>query len=89
MFQTRVSSDGVSSRQWKIGYTSLFADSLQIAPFKDNFWTTSVQPGNPYGRIEPAPERQALIALLSTGPVGISDKLGATNASIVMRWVLS
>ena len=75
--------------QWKIGYSSLFADSLQIAPFKDNFWTTSVQPGNPYGRVEPAPERQALIALLSTGPVAISDKLGATNASIVMRWVLS
>ncbi len=34
--------------QWKIGVSSLFADAVGIAPFKDTFWTTSDQPGNFY-----------------------------------------
>ena len=34
---------------WKIGVSSLFVDAIGVAPFKDNFWTTTDQPGNPYG----------------------------------------
>ena len=32
-----------------IGTTSLLAWSLDLAPSKDSFWSTSTQPGNPYG----------------------------------------
>ena len=37
------------TEHFKIGISSMFAHALGVAPFKDNFWTTSVQPGNPYG----------------------------------------
>ena len=36
------------TEQWKIGITSLFADAMGIAPFKDTFWTTTNQSGNFY-----------------------------------------
>jgi hypothetical protein len=36
--------------QWKIGISSILAHALGIAPFKDNFWTTSDQPGNKYSK---------------------------------------
>lgn len=49
--QARTSDDYLSSPdQWRIGISSHIADGIGIAPFKDNFWTTSVQPGNPYGK---------------------------------------
>ena len=35
---------------WMIGFSSMFADAIGVAPFKDNFWTTAVQPGNPYSK---------------------------------------
>lgn len=38
------------NNEWKIGVTSIFAHHLGIAPFKDNFWTTKNQTGNPYGK---------------------------------------
>ena len=84
-FQTRASNDYVDPSQWKIGYTSMFTEALKVAPFKDNLWTSSVQTGNPYGRVEVNPVRQAVVALFSTGPVGVSDKYGKTNTSIVNR----
>ena len=37
----------LSGDQWKIGISSMFTDALGIASFKDNFWTTTKQPGNP------------------------------------------
>lgn len=33
--------------QWKIGYASSWAYALGLSPFKDTFWTTTNQPGNP------------------------------------------
>jgi hypothetical protein len=36
------------ANQYDIGITALFADSIGLAPFKDNFWSKSVQPGNKY-----------------------------------------
>lgn len=51
-YQARVSGDYHPGKgQWKIGVSSLFAAAMGIAPFKDTFWTTEVQPGNPYGMI--------------------------------------
>lgn len=51
MSQARVTPD-FSSRddQWKIGVTSMFVNALGIMPYKDTFWTTAVQPGNPYSK---------------------------------------
>ena len=28
----------------------MLAHAVGLAPFKDNFWSTSVQPGNPYSK---------------------------------------
>lgn len=50
--QARVSTDyHLRNDQWKIGVTSIFAHALGVVPFKDNFWTTTDQPGNPYGKL--------------------------------------
>lgn len=49
--QARVSNDyQPGNEQWKIGISSMFAHALGVAPFKDNFWTTTNQPGNPYSK---------------------------------------
>ncbi|KAK7471361.1 hypothetical protein BaRGS_00035999 [Batillaria attramentaria] len=82
----RVSGDyRAGSDQWQIGKASVFADAMGIAPFKDNFWTTEVQPGNRYKLNETHPELQAAVAVLSTGPVAPSDMIGRTNVSMLMQ----
>jgi hypothetical protein len=73
--------------QWSIGITSMLLDAVGIAPFKDVLWTTSTQPGSPYGlnASEPLPDRQILIATLSTGPVAVGDGINFTNIERIMR----
>ncbi|XP_046560808.1 uncharacterized protein LOC124269818 [Haliotis rubra] len=87
--QARASGDYIpGTANWKVGVTSLFAWALGVAPFKDNFWTTSVQPGNPYhGATEPFTTLNSAIATLSTGPVGVSDMVGYMNKTLVMKSV--
>ncbi|XP_067662761.1 uncharacterized protein [Haliotis asinina] len=89
--QARASNDyHPGTQQWRIGVTSVFAWAIGITPFKDNFWTTTVQPGSPYkGATEPYTELNALVATLSTGPVGPSDMIGKFNKTIIMRSVNS
>lgn len=75
---------------WDVALTSIFFGALGVQPSKDVFWTTTLQPGNPFskspsGDTEPNPFLHALVATLSTGPVGFGDGLGYTNASLVMR----
>lgn len=84
--QARVSDDyQPGNDQWQIGVTSMVAHALGVAPFKDNFWTTTNQPGNPYSRSEPYPELQSVVATLSTGPVGPSDRINYSNPELIMR----
>ncbi|XP_071096650.1 uncharacterized protein [Haliotis cracherodii] len=87
--QARVSGDYIpGTANWKLGISSIFAYALGIAPSKDNFWTTGVQPGSKYGnKTEPCTSLNALVATLSTGPVGISDMVGGTNKTLVMKCV--
>ncbi|XP_046547850.1 uncharacterized protein LOC124257765 isoform X2 [Haliotis rubra] len=86
--QARASHDNrPGTDNWKIGVTSLFAWAIGVAPFKDNFWTTSVQPGNTYNSTEPHTSLHAVVATLSTGPVGISDMIGGTNKTLIMKSV--
>jgi len=64
--QIRVSDDyQPGNDQWKIGLSSILAYSLGLASFKDNFWTTTHQPGNPYNKSEPFPRLQSAVATLS------------------------
>jgi hypothetical protein len=89
----RVSADyavGLMNRtkqQWNIGITSMFADAVGLAPFKDVLWSTSMQPGSPYevSAIEELPDREILIATLSTGPVACGDGINYTNIERLMR----
>ncbi|XP_067661068.1 uncharacterized protein [Haliotis asinina] len=88
--QARASHDNIpGTDNWKIGVTSLFAWAIGIAPFKDIFWTTSVQPGNTYHSSDPYTRLNAAVATLSTGPVGIGDMVGATNKTLIMKSVNS
>ncbi len=75
--------------RWQIAYTSLLLSPLSIMPFFDVLWTTSNQPGNAYGTNEMDVEMQVIIALLSSGPVGIGDGIGMTNTTIINRFVRS
>lgn len=74
---------------WNIGLSSLFYWALGVAPFKDDYWTTEVQPGSPYGDkpTEPNWQLQAITVALSTGPNGPSDKIGLMNATLVRSTV--
>ena len=90
--QARASNDYAShitrgGQQWDIGVSSLFADALGIAPFKDTFWSTSDEPGSSYKpfAMEPLPEREIAVATLSTGPVGPGDGINFTNVERIMK----
>jgi hypothetical protein len=73
--------------QWAIGISSMFADALGLAPFKDVFWSTSPQPSAPYKSSpkEDNPNREIIIATLSTGPVGPGDGINYTSVDNIMR----
>ena len=69
-----------------IGTTSLLAWALDLAPSKDSFWSTSTQPGNPYGAVaERYPAMQAAVAALSRGPVQVSDGVGYSDRELILR----
>jgi hypothetical protein len=76
-----------SKPQWNMGISSMLADAVGLAPFKDVLWSTSTQPGSPYGSTatEELPDREILIATLSTGPVGPGDAITYTNAERIMK----
>jgi hypothetical protein len=59
-------------------YTNVFADALGLFPYKDVF---HAEPDNPAAHAD----IESLLSALSTGPVGIGDPLGRTDASIVRR----
>jgi hypothetical protein len=89
---TRTSTDYAfhledEAQQWAMGISSIFADAIGLAPFKDVFWSTSVQPSAPYkgSPHEVLPDREILIATLSTGPVAPGDAINYTNVQRIMK----
>jgi hypothetical protein len=91
--QTRVSTDYAfhlegKAQQWTIGISSMFADAIGIAPFKDVFWSTASQPGStnytPTAH-EILAKREVAIATLSTGPVSPGDGIQYANYDNVIR----
>ncbi|CAL1547276.1 unnamed protein product [Lymnaea stagnalis] len=85
--QARASTDySPGGKQWDIGITSMFADAVGLAPSKDTFWTTEVQPGSPYGeKQENKTKLNSVITTLSTGPVGPGDGIGYIDLTVLMR----
>ncbi len=65
----------------------MFADAIGLAPFKDVFWSSTLEPGAPYkgSPREVLPDREMVIATLSTGPVGSGDAINYTNVERIMR----
>lgn len=85
-----------------IGTSSLFGWALGLRPSKDIFWTrrpdncrnadptTDPKACGRWGAHTNAGsncELNAIVATLSTGPVGIADKAGSTNASLISRCI--
>ena len=91
----RVSFDFCYGESWKIGESSLLVWALGFAPSKDTLWTTdngrTTIPGCPWtpDHETPAAELHLVLALMSTGPVGISDAIGMTNTTLLRRAVTS
>lgn len=85
----RLQGDGyaTATERYDIFQTSLLYSAVALAPFLDNIWTTSCQPGwdNAFGNAtcEDDVEGLAAIATLSVGPVGIGDAVGFTNVTLV------
>jgi len=73
--------------QWDTGTTALLAHAVGIAPSKDNYWSTAVQSGTHYGTKtkEPHSRLQSAVITLTNGPVAPSDKIGASDAALIMR----
>ena len=87
--QTRASGDyHPGNTQWRIGDSSILLHALGIAPFKDNFHTTSNQEKCKFNS-EPYPELETYVAVLSNGPVGPSDTVGGANKDLIMATCMS
>ena len=84
--QIRVSGDyHPSNTNWQIGDSTILADSLGIAAFKDNFHSVKVEADCcKLPTTENAPELEATVAALSRGPVGIGDQVGGSDKELIM-----
>jgi hypothetical protein len=87
--QIRASDDhmaGVDSwTQWNMGFSSLLAWALGLAPFKDNYWSTAMQPGGTRPGPEVTPSLHNAASTLSAGPVTPGDGVGFSDAAQVLR----
>ena len=68
-----------------IGTTSLLGFALELAPSKDGFWSTELQPGSAFhSATEPYSAMLATIATYSTAPVQLDDGVGFTNVTLAL-----
>jgi len=88
----RASDDYAGVGNFDVAGSALLAFALGLRPSKDTFWTqrpaSAAATGHPWGPHDnPGSncELNLLIATLSTGPVGISDKAGNTNKTLLMH----
>ena len=89
----RVSMDFCYGHSWDVGVSSLIVWAAGAFPSKDTLWTSDngkfPVPGcnwSPDHESVAAP-LHVVIALMSTGPVGISDMIGGTNVSLIKRTI--
>lgn len=89
--QVRASDDHVPCEgyyplQWRIGFSSMFSWAVAVAPFKDNAWSTSLQPGGSCGNsLEVSPGLHLAISVFSAGPVTPGDGVGYSDAGQILR----
>ena len=85
----RVSFDFCYGNSWDVGASGLLVWALGKHPSKDTLWTTAndrtATPGCPW-----TPDHEAvaaplhvILALMSGGPVGVSDALGQTDYDLL------
>jgi hypothetical protein len=89
----RVSMDFCYGESWNVGLSSLIVWAAGSAPSKDTLWTSTngkfAVPGCPWtpDHEAPAVELHVVVALMTTGPVGISDGFNMTNATLISRTI--
>jgi len=89
----RVSFDFCYGGSYRIGESSLLVWALGGAPSKDTLWSTSNNhteiPGCKWtpDHEEAAAELHVVLALMSKGPVGISDAINYTNTPLLKRTI--
>jgi len=87
----RVSMDFCYGESWQVGVSSLIVWAAGAFPSKDTLWTSDngrfAVGGCPWtpDHETPAAALHVVIALMSTGPVGISDMEGGTNVTLITR----
>ena len=87
----RVSFDFCYGGSFNIGVSSLLVWALGASPSKDTLWSTTNNhtaiPGCSWtpDHEAVASELHVVLALMSNGPVGISDAIGMSNASLLKR----
>ena len=92
--QIRASDDHVPGKgggntavQWKMGYSSMLAWALGLAPFKDNYWSTAQEPGSSCGAnaTEVTPSLHNAASVYSAGPVAPGDGVGLSDVAQILR----
>jgi len=84
--QIRASGDyHQSNTQWQIGDSSLLAHAVGLAPFKDDFRTTTDAQHCANSDVEQWPELETAVAIFSAGPVGPSDHIDNWNRTLIMK----
>ena len=87
VMQARVSEDYFAGKdQWKVGVSSIFARALRIQPYKDTFWTTSVQPGNPYSNLYYFPISIAYFTPTFNGKLRIFTFIFTDRVGMKTKW---
>jgi len=87
----RVSMDFCYGHSWDVGVSSLIVWAAGSFPSKDTLWTTNngrfAVPGCNWApdHETPAAALHVVVALMTTGPVGISDMLNGTNVTLIQR----
>eukprot|EP00937_MAST-01D_sp_MAST-1D-sp2_P000149 g149.t1 len=84
----RASPDYAGGANWFIGHSSLLFEAVGLKPSKDNFWSADGQARQPgFKQANPGTngELNAILATMSTGPVGPADGAGQHNATRLRR----
>ena len=87
----RVSFDFCYGESWRIGESSFLVWAMGSVPSKDTLWSTAnnhtATPGCTWtpDHEESAAELHVVLALMSNGPVGLSDGLGYSNPDLLKR----
>ncbi|XP_025112844.1 uncharacterized protein LOC112575303 [Pomacea canaliculata] len=70
------------ANHWKVGLANIFVDALRLRPFFGAFKSYRNE-SDPATQL--SPELYSLLATLTGGPVGIGDRVGTSNRTIITR----